>query len=315
MKIKQTFDNLITSSNRLVGRTSLTIKKNSPEILMGGGIIGGVITIVLACKATLKADEVLDHHKEKMQKIHDAEQYQDEECPYPKEVAGKEKLVVYTQTAFDFAKLYSPAVGVGALSVGCILLSNRIISKRYLGVVAAYNAVSASYKQYRERVRERYGDQADYELRYGVEREKIEETVTDENGKKKTKKSEVEVISSTPSDYVRYWEQYIKNGVLNPNWDPNPEFNIMFLKGVQAEANHLLHGRGYIFLNEVFDMLGFEHTQLGQVVGWYDDGSGDGFVDFGLYNLNYPENRRVINGNEGVIILEFNVDGIIWDKL
>lgn len=305
---------------KILNKGMLTVKKYSPEILMGTGIVGVVVTVVTACKATLKADEVLEKHAEKMNRIVEGEQITNEEGEeeviiYPPAVVARDKLVVYTQTGLDFARLYAPTAAIGSFSIACILVSNRILNKRYLAVVAAYNALSTSYNQYRRRVRERYGEDTDYELRYGVEWDKIEKKETDEKGKTKTKQEDVEVIDVQPSNYARYWEKYIRDGVLNPNWDENPEFNLMFLKAVQDEATRKLHARGYIFLNEVYDMLGFEHTQQGQVVGWFDDENGDGFVDFGLYNLNNRGNRRFINGQESTILLDFNCDGIIWDKI
>lgn len=309
---------LLTPVTKFAGKTGLIIKKNSPELLMGAGITGVIITIVCACKATTRADEVLDHHAEKMKRIHDAEQFQDEECPYPPAVAVKEKAVVYAQTGLEFGRLYGPTLAMGSLSIACILASNRILNKRYLAVVAAYNAVSTSYEQYRKRVKDRYGEDIDYEMRYGVKREKINVYDLDENGDiipKTKRKEEIEVITDMPSEYARYWGKYLKDGIRNENWDENQEFNLLFLRGVQAEANYKLHERGYVFLNEVYDMLGFDHTQLGQVVGWFDDESGDQYIDFGLYSLNNRENRRFINGEERTILLDFNCDGIIWDKI
>lgn len=313
--MKQMLSTITSTASKLTGKTGLVIRKNSPELLIGAGIVGMVVTVVTACKATMRAEEVLDHHAEKMRMIHEAEIYQDEECPYPPEVAVKEKVVAYVQTGVGFVKLYGPTLAIGSLSVACMLVANRILKKRYLAAVAAYNAVRSSYNQYRTRVRERYGEDADYELRYGVQKEKIEEKVLNENGKVVKKKEDVEVISGMPSDYARYWGKYLRDGVLNPNWDENPQFNLMFLKAIQAEVNDKLHARGYVFLNEVYDMLGFEHTQLGQVVGWFDDEAGDGYVDFGLYSLNNRENRRFINGEENEVLLDFNCDGIIWDKI
>lgn len=309
---------LTADVSKMFGKTGLVIQKNSPELLMGAGIVGVIVTVITACKATTRAEEVLDHHAEKMKKIHEAEDFQDEENPYLPVEVKKDKLITYAQTGIDFARLYGPTAAIGSLSIACILVSNRILNKRYLAVVAAYNAVSTSYEQYRRRVKDRYGEDVDYEMRYGVEREKIDTYDLDENGNKipKTKrKEEIEIISDMPSEYARYWGKYLKDGIENPNWDENQEFNLLFLRGVQTEANYKLHSRGYIFLNEVYDMLGFDHTQLGQVVGWFDDDNGDQYVDFGLYSLNNRENRRFINGEETTILLDFNCDGIIWDKI
>lgn len=316
MKFKSLLSTTGNKLSRATGHVELKIKKNSPEILMGVGIVGIVATVVTACRATLKAEEVLDEHAQKMEMIADAIECQDEDNPYPEEMIKKDKLTTYVQTGVGFVKLYAPSAAIGGFSIACVLVANRILKKRYLAVLGAYNAISASYAQYRSRVRERYGDDVDYELRYGVRKEKLETKEVDENGKTVKKKEDVEVISCQPSEYARYWSKHIKDGVLNPNWDENPEFRLMFLRGAQAEANVTLKSRGYIFLNEVYDLLGFEHTQIGQLVGWYnDDEYGDGYVDFGLYDLNNRENRRFINGEEGVILLDFNCDGFIWDKI
>lgn len=306
---------MVNNLSKTFGRTGLILRKNSPEILMGAGIVGMVVTVVTACKATLHAEEVLDHHARKMENIKKAELYQDEENPYLPAEIQKDKVTTYVQTGVEFTRLYAPSVAIGSLSIACILVSNRILNRRYLGVIAAYNALSASYEQYRGRVREKYGEETDYEMRYGVKREKLETVELDENGKKVKKKEELEFIEGMPSDYARYWGKYLKNGVLNPNWEENPEYNLMFLKGVQAEAEYKLHSRGYLFLNEVYDLLGYDLSQLGSVVGWMDDGNGDGYVDFGLYSLNNRENRRFINGEDTTILLDFNCDGIIWDKI
>lgn len=309
--ISSTYDGIA----RAAGKTGLILKKNSPEILMGIGIIGVVVTVVSACKATLKAEDVLEHHSKKMEKIKQAEQYQDDECPYPPATCAKEKAVVYLQTGGEFAKLYGPTVAIGTLSIACILGSNRILKTRYVGAVAAYNAISASYRQYRDRVKETYGDDADYELRYGVKREEVKTIVMDENGKTVKKKETVETINEGPSEYARYWERYLADGIINPNWDENPEFNLLFLKAKQDEADRMLHTRGYLFLNEVYDLLGFKPSQIGQLAGWLDNGTGDGYVDFGIYNLNNRGNRRFINGDENALLLDFNCDGYIWDKI
>lgn len=315
MKITNLLSTISNKITKTTGKTGLVLQKNSPEILMGVGITGVVATVVLACRATLRADEVLDHHAEKMQKINDAEVYQDEECPYPPEVAKREKLVAYVQTGAEFTRLYAPSLAVGSFSIACILVSNHIIKKRYLGVIAAYNAISASYEQYRSRVREKYGEDVDYEMRYGVQRDKIEVVEMDENGKTSKKKEVVEIIDDDPSDYARHWGKYLKDGIVNPNWDSNPKFSLLFLRAKQEEACHIYRRRGYLFLNEVYELLGFDHTQVGQVVGWFDDGTGDGYIDFGLERLNRRENRRFINGEDDGFLLDFNVDGLIWDKI
>lgn len=298
------------------GRAELILKKNSPEILLGIGIVSFFGTVVTACAATLRADEVLDYHNKKMKDIHDAKEISDqnpgEELSYDDQLYKTDVAIQYLRTAGNMIKLYAPAIALGSLSLTCILVSRNIMQKRYLGMVAAYNGISAAFEQYRKRVRDEYGEDLDRHFRYGTVRETIIETSVDENGKKVKTKVETENINSeliTPSDDTCRFFDY-----NNPNWDRNPSFSLAWLRGQQNLLNDILHTRGHVFLNEVYDTLGFEHTPQGAVLGWID-GEGDDCIDFGLYDQNKESVRRFINGDTNVILLEFNHDGPIWDKI
>lgn len=305
---------ITTPAAKFAGKTELTIKKNSPEILLGAGIVGFVGTIVLACKATCKADEVLEFHRKKIKDINDAKEVADAdpegEMAYDNEIYYQDKAIRYLKTTGNLAKLYGPTVAVGTLSLACILTSRNIMQKRYLGVVAAYNGVSAAFEEYRKRVRDEYGDTLDKHFRYGTTYEEL--PVYDENGKKTKEKEQVEKTETgmvVPNDdSCRFFDS------SNPNWDKNPTFSMMFLRGQQNILNDILHTRGHVFLNEVYDALGFSHTPQGAVLGWLD-GEGDDCIDFGLYDPNKESVRRFVNGVDNVIMLEFNHDGVIWDKI
>lgn len=186
------------------------------------------------------------------------------------------------------------------------------MQKRYLGVVAAYNGVTMAFDEYRKRVRDEYGTELDRHFRYGTVCETITETSVDENGKKV--KTKVKTENTLPSalnpqkDTCRFFDS------SNPNWDKNPQFSMMWLRGQQNILNDILHTRRHLFLNEVYDALGFKHTPQGAVLGWID-GEGDSWVDFGLYDPNKESVRRFVNGEDNVILLEFNYDGVIWNRI
>ena len=303
-----------TSAARFAGKAEFTIKKNSPEILLGAGIVGFVGTIVLACRATCRADEVLEFHRRKIKDINDAKEIADAdpegEMSYDVEIYRQDKAIRYLKTTGSLAKLYAPTVAVGTLSLACILTSRNIMQKRYLGVVAAYNGVSAAFEEYRKRVRDEYGEGLDKHFRYGTTYEEL--PVYDENGKKtkekeQVEKTETEMVMPT-DDSCRFFDS------SNPNWDKNPTFSMMWLRGQQNILNDILHTRGHVFLNEVYDALGFPHTPQGAVLGWID-GEGDNCIDFGLYDPNKENVRRFVNGVDNVIMLAFNHDGVIWDKI
>ena len=303
-----------TSAARFAGKAEFTIKKNSPEILLGAGIVGFVGTVVLACRATCRADEVLEFHRKKIKDIEDAKEIADAdpegEMSYDIEIYRQDKAIRYLKTTGSLAKLYAPTVAVGALSLACILTSRNIMQKRYLGVVAAYNGLSAAFEEYRKRVRDEYGEGLDKHFRYGTTYEEL--PVYDENGKKTKEKEQVEKTETgmviPNDDSCRFFDS------SNPNWDKNPTFSMMWLRGQQNILNDILHTRGHVFLNEVYDALGFPHTPQGAVLGWID-GEGDNCIDFGLYDQNKENVRRFVNGVDNVIMLEFNHDGVIWDKI
>lgn len=303
-----------TSAAKFAGKAEFTIKKNSPEILLGAGIVGFVGTVVLACRATCRADEVLEFHRRKIKDIEDAKEIADAdpegEMSYDIEIYRQDKAIRYLKTTGNLAKLYAPTVAVGALSLACILTSRNIMQKRYLGVVAAYNGLSAAFEEYRKRVRDEYGEGLDKHFRYGTTYDEL--PVYDENGKKtkekeKVEKTETEMVVPN-DDSCRFFDS------SNPNWDKNPTFSMMWLRGQQNILNDILHTRGHVFLNEVYDALGFPHTPQGAVLGWID-GEGDNCIDFGLYDPNKESVRRFVNGVDNVIMLEFNHDGVIWDKI
>lgn len=305
---------IMNTITRKFHRIGFQLKKHSPEILVVAGVIGGVTSAVMACKATTKAGDIIEDTKSQLDIIHKGmEDGNIRGVEYTKEDGTKDLAIVYTQTAVKFIKLYGPAVVLGTVSIVSILAGHNITRKRNLALTAAYATIDNSFKQYRNRVIERFGEELDRELKYDVKTKEVEETVVNEDGTESTVKTTVNVIDpNTISDYSRIFDE------CNPSWSKSPEHNLVFLKQQQNYANDLLKSRGHLFLNEVYDMLGFPRTQAGQIVGWvYDDVNpvGDNFVDFGIYNLDSERARAFVNGYERSILLDFNVDGNVWKLL
>lgn len=308
-------NNITSSASRLAGRTGLKIKKNSPELLLGAGIVGFVGTVVLACRSTLKAEAVLEKHRKAMNDIHEAKEIAEkdpDQYEYNVEVYRQDVGVQYLKTAGNFTKLYAPAIALGGLSIACILASRNIMQKRYVALVSAYNGLSAVFNQYRQRVRDEYGEGLDKHFRYGTTYGTLTETEIDENGKKIKNKIDTENTTTelvVPSDETcRFFDS------SNPNWDHNPTFSMAWLRGMQNTLNDKLHTRGHVFLNEVYDALGFPHTPQGSVLGWLE-GHGDDCIDLGLYDMSKDNVRKFVNGTSNIILLEFNHDGVIYDKI
>ena len=306
---------IISNLTRTFNRTGLKIKKHSPEILLAAGTVGVVVSGVMACKATLKVNEILDESKQQIDTIHSVAADPNMAEKYTAEDSKKDLAIVYTQTVVKMIKLYGPSVGLGVVSLGCMIGSNRILSKRNVALAAAYTAVDKSFKEYRSRVVERFGKQLDEELRYNIKAKEVEEVSKDENGHEVVKKEVVDVIDDDPNTYSPY-SIVFDDG--NEGWDPDPERTKFFLIQQQNWANERLKAKGHLFLNEVYDMLGAKRTKAGAQVGWvYDEKNvvGDNYVDFGIFDTRRSKARDFVNGYEKVIVLDFNVDGYILDLI
>lgn len=314
--------NMTSKLTRSFNKVGYKIKKHSPEILVVAGIAGVVTSTVMACKATTKLSGILEESKEQIDQIHNYVETEGYSEKYTEEDQRKDLAIVYTQSAVKVAKLYAPAVGVGVISIASIVMSHRILTKRNVALAAAYATIDKSFKSYRNRVIERFGDQIDYELRHNIKAREIETIEKDENGNEvTTKKVEYVVNPSDISAYARFFEEYTKddkgNSVKNDYWNNDNEYNLMFIKKIERYANDRLKIKRFLFLNEVYEMLGLPRTKEGQIVGWvYDENNeeGDNYVDFGLYkdNLSYSD---FVNGFENAILLDFNVDGNVWEKM
>lgn len=310
--------NLLTNMSRSFHKVGFKFKKHSPEILVTAGVVGTVVGTVMACKATTKLSGILEESKKEIDEYHGYVETNGYSEKYTEKDYKNDLLIVYTQTGVKIAKLYAPAITVSALSLAAIVSSNSILRKRNVALAAAYTAIDKGFKEYRGRVVERFGEAIDRELKYNIKAKEIETTVTDENGEEKKQVVVADVIDSDIvdldgySDYAKFFD------VGNPYWEKDPEYNLMFLKKQQAYANDKLRRNGYLFLNEVYEMIGIPKTKAGQVVGWiYDENcpNGDNYVDFNIYNIRRRANRDFVNGHEPTILLDFNVDGNIWDLM
>jgi hypothetical protein len=314
---------IMKTVNRVAHKALFKVKKYSPEILMTTGIIGGVASAVLACKATIKLDEVLEPAKNTIDQIHGVKDGTITIAPdaeYTEEDARKDLMITYVQAGVGVVKLYAPSIILGALSITSILAAHNIIRKRNVALTAAYAALDETFKTYRGRVKDRYGEEIEKQIRYGTTVDEIEVTETDEKGKTKTKKEKVESYDISANDYNRVFDQHNPDGSVNPNWTYDPYHNLNFLKAQQNYANHRLQADGYLLLNDVYDMLGFPQTKPGMVVGWiYDEKNpvGDNYIDFGLYDNG--ECTAVDFKGLGIqakpIPLDFNVDGDIYSRM
>lgn len=287
--------NIVTSK---VGRQLLLAQKHSPVLLFGAGVVGVVATAVMASRATLKIDDILNDHDDTMEKIESFEH-----ADYTDQARQKDKVLLYCNTGLRLARVYAPAVFIGGVSIAALTGSHVILTKRQAAIGAAYAVLDRSFRSYRERVVKELGVDKEREFLYDTDERQV--VVSTEDGPV-TKTLKHRKTSISP--YARIFDEG------NRNWVGNYNYNQMFISCQQKWANDLLHARGHVFLNEVYDMLGMERSREGAVVGWIR-GHGDDYIDFGVFDDDIHAGLLFVNGDEPSVILDFNVDGIIWDKI
>lgn len=283
-----------SSISRKVAGQVLTLKQNSPHIMFGVGVVGVITGTVLACRATLRAGDVLDEMHESVEAVKRDMQDVD---GYKKDVA-----YAYGVGSVRLVRLYAPAVVVTGVSIAALTGSHIALTKRNNALTAAYTGLHAAYENYRERVREELGEEKELDIYHGATVEKVK--VGNKNETRKT------VDPNKISPYARFFDE------TSTEYRNNAEMNRLYITAQQNYFNNILHARGFVFLNEVYEALGLPWCDAGQVVGWVLSDEGDNYIDFGIYNA---YNSKLVNGSLGAeqpgILLDFNVDGVVYGKL
>lgn len=293
---------------------SMVVRKHSPEILFAAGVVSMVGSTVLACRATLKLEEVMHDVAAEKNQAHQVKALVDnDEVPegttYTDDEMTNDIRIIKVRGMVKVVKLYAPAVILGGVGILCLTKSHTILKERNAALTAAYIAIDTAFKRYREKVVERYGEETDRELRFDSE---VVDIIDEETGKIT---SEVRVSPGEVSGYARWFDESCSS------WNPPPydTHNYLFLRNQQNWANDMLKARGHLFLNEAYSMVGLSHTSAGAIVGWVydrDNDRGDNYVDFGCWDRETGEAAPFFNnGRDGAILLDFNVDGPIWDLI
>ena len=306
-----------------------TAKKYSPEILLGVGVIGVGVSTVLACKATLKVESILDTYEDTMTKVDialeteelKAQGYNDLneiDILYTPEDAKKDRLTVKTQTVVQFVKLYGPSATLMGASIGCILGAYRIMTKRQVALMAAYKVMEEAFTTYRGRVISELGDAKDAHFMYGTNTITEEETIVDENGKKKkiTKEKEELVPGAKLSGFARMFEEekpdQMGSWTGSTQWSPIHDYNLNFLMAKEQHFNDKLVAKGFVTVNEVLEELGFSSTEAGMICGWrYKSDRGDGYISFRPRGI---DGNWMVGSDGDSIVMDFNIDGVIFDQ-
>lgn len=288
---------------RAYGATKMVLKAKGPTIMVVSGVASMGAAAVIGAKQTLKAEEVLAKHTPELEKVDQARKlnvagYQDDE-------ATRDRFRVYGAAAFDLGRLYAVPGLLFIGGAGLVFGGHHMMVKRNAQMAIAFTALKKAFDTYRERAVESMGPDFDQAMMNGW---RIEEERDPHTG---------ELISDRP---VRDWEASREdpyNRVFaqdtTSEWEDNLGVNRMFILQQVKSAQRLLNNRGYLYLNELYEALGFPTTDIGQVCGWrvrrLNDGSRDiPTVDVGI-DTPMPEGWVYNDRNE--IFLDINCQGFI----
>lgn len=308
-----------------------TVSPKLPEILLGTGISIVAGGCVVACVKSVKhVPRIIAETDSTISDIKDAV---DDENELKHEITK-----IYAHSALELGKVYAVPVSMVCGGIACIIASHNIQHSKILAIGGAYNTLLASFNDYRENVRNDQGIDADRRYLYGTHEETIVEETTDKNGKVKKKEKTVVALGSSgdgKNGESLYHRCYSRQ--TSAQWINDAAYNWKYLTSIERNFTQKLHYQGYVFLDEVYEALGFDLDGYSnaKIVGWML-GMGDDRIDLGIYNpdadiyeqfdnqmaiecaSNGKEKQRVnelMNGYDGKFWLDFNCDGVIYDKI
>lgn len=205
-----------------------TLSKHSPEILTGIGIAGMITTTILAVKATPKALKSIEE-KKKEERV--------------------EKLTP-KDTVKATWKHYVPAAVTGVTSVACLIGGSHVSLRRNAALATAYKISETALTEYREQVVETIGEKKEQTVREKVNQKQIEK-----------------VDPATSKIYMT------GNGdslCLDPLSKRLFESDIDKIRKAENALNkQMIHDIcGSVSLNEFYEEIGLDTTDLGEILGW-----------------------------------------------
>lgn len=321
MNLPMIFSKALRVSKNVAGNGLLAARKHAPELMIGAGIVGFGATIFETVKATNRTNEVLDEKEATIATIEAArDDYSEEE--YSCRTYERDIKEANRRAKWGIVRAWAPVATLGGASVISVLGGYRILNGRYVATAAAYKVLENGFERYRGNVVERFGKDMDYELLHDIKAEELEkarkeqaenkEIEADNKRRKVLKKHKktayAEVYNGIFDEYSDRWQRY---------W--NAEQVLNYLKQKQNELNDKLAIRKHLFVNEVYDALGFERTPQGQVTGWIiTKYNPDSKVSLGIDEMPEDELRQILSThrNEDIRVkIRLNPDGLIYNLI
>ena len=208
------------------------LKKNSATILTVAAAAGVITTSILSAKAAIKASRVLAHKEEE-----------------------KSEKLTFEETISAVWTIYIPPVVVGMSTIACVFGANILNKRQQASLASAYALVDSSYKEYKAKLKELYGEEAHNSIVDAIAAEKCDEVHISSGGLTSAYTQEIESDTEPRLFYDEYSGRYFETTIEK-----------VLLAEYHLNRNYIL--RGFARLNEFYEFLGLEPTDYGETVGW-----------------------------------------------
>lgn len=314
MNIKIAFKGGFATIKAVSRTVGLWTKRHAPEILQWLGRGGMLVGAYMCCKETLSLQDILEAHEKidaeieamhsGMYEFEDGESYT--EADYKKDLA-KNRLGLLC----DLVKLYGPGVLTEIGGLACDIAGGSMQKSRLADMTSLVGLLSAKLTDYRGKVTEKIGAEAEQKLYYGDYQENRKKLAAVKEKEPTIKPGKHPKLCCTnpivgASVYARYFDE------TSSRWLPGQDYNLRNILDSQESMNQRLKARGWLCLNDVYEDLGFPKTKVGQFMGWvFDNDSEHNRVSYMLDQ--FECNRAALNLDDNVTLLDFNVRPILDD--
>ena len=211
---------------------SAFLKKNSATILTVTATIGVITTSVLSAKAAIKASRVLTHKEEE-----------------------KGEKLTFEETISAIWTIYIPPVVSGMSTIACVFGANILNQCQQASLASAYALIDSSYKEYKAKLKELYGEEAHNNIVDAIAAEKCDEANISAGGLTSAYTQEIESDTEPRLFYDEYSGRYFESTIEK-----------VLLAEYHLNRNYIL--RGFARLNDFYEFLGLEQTDYDEAVGW-----------------------------------------------
>lgn len=213
-------------------KSNLFLKKNSATILTVAAAAGVITTSVLSAKAAIKASRVLAHKEEE-----------------------KGEKLTFEETISAVWTIYIPPVVAGMSTIACVFGANILNQRQQASLISAYALIENSYKEYKAKLKELYGEEAHNNIIDAIVTEKCEDVHIPSGSLTSEYVQEIESDTEPRLFYDEYSGRYFESTIEK-----------VLLAEYHLNRNYIL--RGFARLNDFYEFLGLEQTDYDEAVGW-----------------------------------------------